>query len=84
MLDRATIVFNEMREHGVEPNVVTYSTVIVVLYRVGKMNDAVEKFNQMIDQGVAPDVCTYSCLIQGFCTLGALLKAKELVLEMMN
>ncbi|KAG0530399.1 hypothetical protein BDA96_05G182900 [Sorghum bicolor] len=84
MLDRATIIFNEMREQGVEPDVVTYSTVIAALCRIGKMDDAVEKFNQMIDQGVAPSISTYHFLIQGFCTHGDLLKAKDLVLQMMN
>jgi len=41
-------------------------------------------FNEMREQGVKPDVVSYYCLIQGFCIHGGLLKAKELVLEMMK
>lgn len=67
-----------------KPDVVTYLTVIGALYRIGKMDGAVEKFNHMIDQGVAPKKSTYCCLIQVFCIHGGLLKAKELVLETMN
>jgi len=60
----------------VEPNVVTYLTVIAVLCRIGKMDNAEEKFNQMIDQGVIPSIATYRCLVQGFCIHGGLTKAK--------
>ncbi|WVZ50831.1 hypothetical protein U9M48_002051, partial [Paspalum notatum var. saurae] len=73
MLDRASVIFDVMRQQGVTPDVVTYSTVIAAFCRMGAMGDAMENFYQMNDQGVAPNRSTYH-----------LLKAKELVSEMMN
>ena len=52
MMDEAMLIFTEMREKLVSPNVVTYSTVIAALSRMGRLTDAMGKFSQMIAMGV--------------------------------
>ncbi|KAG8044776.1 hypothetical protein GUJ93_ZPchr1933g22902 [Zizania palustris] len=51
---------------------------------MGRLSDALEKFNHMVDVGVPPNSPVYSCLIQGHCIHGDLVKANELISEMMN
>nr|QIP66777.1 restorer of fertility-like protein [Triticum aestivum] len=78
-LDKAMLIFNEMQKQGVSPNAVTYSTVIDAFCKKGQLDDAMIKFNQMIDTGIRQGTTVY-----GFCTHGDLVKAKELLTEMMN
>ncbi|EEC77067.1 hypothetical protein OsI_15461 [Oryza sativa Indica Group] len=52
--------------------------------RLDRLDDAMEKFKHMIDIGVPLDTAVYGCLIQGQCNRGDLVKAKELISDMLS
>ncbi|KAG8037221.1 hypothetical protein GUJ93_ZPchr0020g33574 [Zizania palustris] len=93
-MDKAEKVLQQMLDAGVQPNNITYSSLIngysslgmwkESVRTMGRLGDALEKFNHMVDVGVPPDSIVYSCLIQGHCIHGDLVKANELISEMMN
>lgn len=56
-------VFQEMSEAGVEPDMVTYNTVINALARCGRVQEATDHVRAMKDQGLSPDVVTFGTLI---------------------
>jgi hypothetical protein len=47
------LIFTEMPEHGVSPDVFNYSTVVAC--RIGRLADSMEKFSQMFSTGVQPN-----------------------------
>ncbi|KAG2547943.1 hypothetical protein PVAP13_9KG141985 [Panicum virgatum] len=69
--DEAMLVLTDMREHVFSLNVVHYGTIINVLCKTGRMEDAMSQFNQMIHEG-------------GFCICGNWKKAKELIFDMIH
>ncbi|OEL18787.1 Cysteine proteinase inhibitor 10 [Dichanthelium oligosanthes] len=80
----AMLMFQEMKQQGVKPNIITYSSVIATFCRIGRLDDAMDIFTQMIDQGVSPDEAVYHCLIQDLCAHGGLVIVKVLISEMMS
>ncbi|KAG8037208.1 hypothetical protein GUJ93_ZPchr0020g33576 [Zizania palustris] len=93
-MDKAEKVLQQMLDAGVQPDNITYSSLIngysslgmwkESVRTMGRLSDALEKFNHMVDVGVPPGSPVYSCLIQGHCIHGDLVKANELISEMMN
>ncbi|KAF7011275.1 hypothetical protein CFC21_025602 [Triticum aestivum] len=51
---------------------------------MARLTNVMGKFNQMIAMEVQPNTAIYHSLIRGLCLNGDLVKAKELVSEMMN
>ncbi|PWZ13293.1 Protein Rf1, mitochondrial [Zea mays] len=76
--------FMEMRQNGLRPNVVSYSTVIDILCKTGRVEDAVYHFNQMVSEGLSPNIVCFTSLIHGLCTIGEWKKVGELTFEMIN
>ncbi|KAL2334474.1 hypothetical protein Fmac_015687 [Flemingia macrophylla] len=69
---------------GVQPNVVTYNSVVSAHCLLDQMKDAMEVFDLMIRKGCLPDVVTYSSLIHGWCKTKNIYKAMYLLREMLN
>lgn len=53
----------DMIESGVQPDMVTYNTVINALGRCGRVVEATEHLHAMKEQGLSPDVVTFGTLI---------------------
>ena len=52
-----------MSEARIEPDMVTYNTVINALARCGRVKEAMDHVQAMKDQGLSPDVVTFGTLI---------------------
>lgn len=63
--DQACRVFEKMIESGVQPDVVTYNTMINVLVKSQRLSDAFGLFQQMKSYEISPTVVTYTSLIDG-------------------
>jgi pentatricopeptide repeat protein len=55
-----------MPKQGLNPNFVTYNTLISGFYKVGNCKEAIKLFKQMKDSGCVPDSITYT-LMDGLC-----------------
>ncbi|XP_050266227.1 putative pentatricopeptide repeat-containing protein At1g02420 [Quercus robur] len=74
--------FEEMREMGVKPDVVSYNCLVDVYCKgreLDKANKAVEK---MWNEDIMPDVITYTSLIGGLGLVGQPDKARDVLKEM--
>ncbi|KAK6140638.1 hypothetical protein DH2020_025616 [Rehmannia glutinosa] len=69
---RMNLLMKEMKEKGVEPNVVTYGIMIKHLCKFRRMDEALEVLEKMRDGelGVEPDVVIYNTSIDGLCKVG--------------
>jgi leucine-rich PPR motif-containing protein len=59
-----------MLDHGILPNVVTYSSIIDGLCKVEAMDKAEEVPKQMFDKHIMLDCTTYTSLLHGYLSLG--------------
>ncbi|CAL1386043.1 unnamed protein product [Linum trigynum] len=62
---KALELFNEMKANGINPDVVTYTTIMNLYCSVDHLKEAVNLFHDMEAKGVEPDVITYSVLLKG-------------------
>uniref|UniRef100_A0A0E0R0X8 K Homology domain-containing protein n=1 Tax=Oryza rufipogon TaxID=4529 RepID=A0A0E0R0X8_ORYRU len=76
-VEEAMLVFSKMRQQGLNPNAVTYGTVIGILCKSGRVEDAMQKvdeamlvFSKMRQQGLNPDTVTYGTVIDVLCKSG--------------
>uniref|UniRef100_A0A803LYZ9 Pentatricopeptide repeat-containing protein n=1 Tax=Chenopodium quinoa TaxID=63459 RepID=A0A803LYZ9_CHEQI len=74
--------FEEMKELGVKPDVVTYNSLIDVYCKSGEVTKAYLLFDKMLEEGICPDVITYTSLIGGLGKAGQPDKAKDVLREM--
>ncbi|PRQ35049.1 putative pentatricopeptide [Rosa chinensis] len=80
-----TTLIGKMEERGCEPDIFTYSTIIIhSLCKDTLIDEALTLFSEMISRGIAPDVVTYTSLIQGDCNIGHWKKATRLLNEMLS
>ena len=70
-----------MRQQGLNPDTVTYGTVIGILCKSGRVEDAMRYFEQMIDERLSPGNIVYNSLIHSLCIFDKWDKAKELIPE---
>ncbi|KAJ4712238.1 Pentatricopeptide repeat-containing protein [Melia azedarach] len=75
-------LFAEMRHEGIQPDIVTYNTLLSACGSRGLGDEAEMVFRTMNDGGVLPDITTYSYLVETFGKLGKLEKVSELLREM--
>jgi len=74
-VDLGFSVLSKIIELGFQPDIVTFSTSINLLWKVGTIARAVEFFDDMVARGCQPDVHTYNTIINGLCKiLGKLLR----------
>ncbi|KAF8673700.1 hypothetical protein HU200_048449 [Digitaria exilis] len=72
----------EMRELGVEPDLVTYNSLIDCYCKNRDVQKAYKLLDEMRDKDISPDVITYTSLIGGLGLIGQPDKAKDLLKEM--
>lgn len=71
-------IWNHMKDAGIVPNVVHFTSLIDGLSRAGNMDASQHFFNEMIKLGCFPDVACYTVMITGYIAAGNLEKAREL------
>jgi len=78
-------LYDEMRLRGIQPNAITYNTILNAFAQCRAMDRAPKLLQEMhdADPRVEPDHITYSTVIKGFCAAGEVDKALEL-LEVMK
>lgn len=62
-MDEAFSWLQEMRAQGLEPNRVTYSTLINACGRAGQLARAFQTLDEMVSAGIEPNVITWTTLI---------------------
>jgi len=74
-------LYDEMRSRGIQPNAITYNTILNALAQCRAMDLAPSLLQEMhdADPRVEPDLITYSTVVKGYCAAGDLDKALELL-----
>lgn len=75
-------VLRRMKGDGVDPDLVTYNTLVFGLARAGMVAKARTYVDAMAAEGHFPDVITYTSLMNGMCVKGDALGALKLLEEM--
>ncbi|KAK7258402.1 hypothetical protein RIF29_23977 [Crotalaria pallida] len=85
-LDTCLTLFKEMKDKsgGVAPDLCTYNSLVTVLCRVGKVNDALVVWEELKGSGHEPDEFTYRIVIQGCCKAYRIDEAMRVFNEMQN
>ncbi|XP_031262866.1 pentatricopeptide repeat-containing protein At5g47360-like isoform X1 [Pistacia vera] len=75
-LEDACALLKAMRGHGCPPNTVAYSTLLDGIFKLGRMQKALELLGEMEKEGGnwSPNVITYTSVIQRFCERGMVME----------
>ena len=65
-MDNALIIFQDMLDWSIEPNIVCYNAIIDGFCKQRNMDNALIIFQAMLDRSIEPDVVCYSTIIDGF------------------
>lgn len=77
-------VLKLMEEFQIQPDVITYSTIMNAWSQAGFLEKCKEIFNNMLKSGVKPDAHAYSILAKGYVRAQETGKAEELLTAMIN
>lgn len=80
--DEAEEFFEEMRQLGVKPDVVTYNCLIDVYCKGRELEKAYKLVEKMRDEDMSPDVITYTMIVGGLGLVGQPDKARDILKEM--
>ncbi|MBA0669038.1 hypothetical protein Goklo_001892, partial [Gossypium klotzschianum] len=75
--------FKILEEKGLDPNVITYSTLIDSLCKKRLLKKGLTVFSQMLEKGIKPNVYTYNILLDAFYKRGMICRV-EVVIAMMK
>lgn len=76
LIDDAVAVFSQMREQGMDMNVVSWTSMIACCSQNGKDVEALELFTEMQLAGVEPNAVTIPCLLPACGNIAALMHGK--------
>ncbi|EFJ29567.1 hypothetical protein SELMODRAFT_61155, partial [Selaginella moellendorffii] len=77
-------LFDEMREKGLKPDLVTVNNMIKCYGCANRVDDAMDLFREFPDFGFEPDVCTYALLIDLLGKAGRVSEVRKLFLELQS
>ncbi|XP_021676196.2 putative pentatricopeptide repeat-containing protein At1g02420 [Hevea brasiliensis] len=80
--EEAESFFEEMKELGIKPDVVSYNSLIDVYCKGREMEKAYKVVEKMRDEDISPDVITYTSIIGGLGLIGQPDKARGVLKEM--
>lgn len=80
--NEAEVFFEEMREVGVKPDIVSYNCLVDVYCKEKEMEKAYRVVEEMRERDISADVITYTSLIGGLGLAGQPDKAREILKEM--
>lgn len=78
----AEAFFEEMRDMGVKPDVVSYNCLIDIYCKDRKLESAYKVFENMRGEGISPDHFSYTSIIVGLGLVGQPEKARDVLREM--
>jgi len=78
-VDRAWAVYEEMCARKVELSIVTFNTLIDACARGGRMERVNGMVEDMSKKGIKPNIITYSTMLKGYCQMGDLQTAFDLL-----
>ncbi|OMO73502.1 E3 ubiquitin-protein ligase [Corchorus olitorius] len=79
----ALAFFNEMRERGIAPTKISYTTLMKAFALSGQPKLANKVFNEMLrDPRVKVDLVAWNMLVEGYCRLGLVEEAKKIIQRM--
>ncbi|CAN6468583.1 unnamed protein product [Victoria cruziana] len=68
---KMNLLLSEMKKLGVEPNIITFSTLINNLCKSHRVDEALHVFENMAEAGgCVPDVIMFNTLVDGLCKVG--------------
>ncbi|KAF9434542.1 hypothetical protein BGZ76_007820 [Entomortierella beljakovae] len=77
-------ILEEVKRHGVKPNIFFYNVVIGKLSRGRKIERVLEVYEEMVQQNIRPNAITYGTLISACTRVGSEEMAKNLFKEMIS
>uniref|UniRef100_A0A7N0VIH7 Pentatricopeptide repeat-containing protein n=1 Tax=Kalanchoe fedtschenkoi TaxID=63787 RepID=A0A7N0VIH7_KALFE len=80
--EEAEEFFEEMRNMGVQPDIVSYNSLIDVYCKDKRLDKAYSVYSKMLEEDVSPDVITYTSIIGGLGLVGQPDKAVRILKEM--
>merc|ERR1719498_2193897 len=82
--DKVLALYEEMREHKIQANTITYNTILNAFAQGGAMHRVPALLEDMkaASPPVDPDIVTYSTIVKGFCNAGNLDKALKVLDDM--
>ncbi|XXG40292.1 hypothetical protein AAC387_Pa01g1049 [Persea americana] len=81
-IETAYRFLDDMKNRGIDPNDVTYNTLINGCCRIKKMEDANKFFLEMKERNLVPNVITYTTMIKGYVSVGQVDEALRWLGEM--
>ncbi|ERM98599.1 hypothetical protein AMTR_s00109p00063250 [Amborella trichopoda] len=69
-IEEAINLLQAMYQDGVEPNIITYNSLLNGLCKDGKIEEAIKLFELMYQGSMEPDVIIYNALLNGLCRKG--------------
>ncbi|KVI07747.1 pentatricopeptide repeat-containing protein At1g20230 [Cynara cardunculus var. scolymus] len=76
LTDEALEAFKQLKDQGLELNVVSWTSIIACCSQHGKDVEALELFREMQDSGVKPNAVTIPCLLPACGNIAALMHGK--------
>ncbi|XP_058003933.1 putative pentatricopeptide repeat-containing protein At1g12700, mitochondrial [Hevea brasiliensis] len=70
LVDFGFSILGKILKFGLEPIIVTFTTLTSGLFTEGKINQAVDFFNDLVAKGYRTNVHTYTVLVKGLCKFG--------------
>jgi pentatricopeptide repeat protein len=82
--EKVMAVYKEMHHHHIQPNTITFNTILNAFAQCGTMQYAPELLVDMrkATPAVEPDIVTYSTLVKGYCYAGCLDRALQVFKDM--
>ncbi|PKI64292.1 hypothetical protein CRG98_015315 [Punica granatum] len=81
-VEEAESFFEEMKDMGVKPDIVTYNSLIDMYCKGREMDKAYKVVEKMKEEDIMPDVITYTSIIGGLGLIGQPDKARDVLKEM--
>ncbi|OIT34281.1 PREDICTED: pentatricopeptide repeat-containing protein At1g11900 [Nicotiana attenuata] len=71
-VDKALMIFDQMKSLKSKPDVVTYNTILGILGRCGRTDEMLKEFVAMKEDSLIPDIVSYNTVITGLRRVGRL------------
>ncbi|CAM8949810.1 unnamed protein product [Rhodiola kirilowii] len=71
-VDKALLIYDNMKSLTCKPDLVTYNTVLGILGRTGRVDEMLSEFSSMKESGILPDLVSFNTLINSLKKVGRL------------
>jgi pentatricopeptide repeat protein len=84
--DKVMALYEEMKAEGIQPNNITYNTILNAFAQGGAMDRVPALLQDMKSSSppAEPDIVTYSTIVKGYCNSGSLDRALEILKDMQS